>query len=374
VRAAKSRTEQSRKLIDQLEGEPAFGPLIAVLATTFDLTPDFVELDFLPSLVRVPAWDDRKIRARVQLEAELGRLDAVCLLQEASRFQGRPRSLRVHVTPASPASGGVLHAKVTLLVYAEAVRLVVGSANLTPLGYRENREVTVTLTASAKRQGEATLVLAAVERMPTVLGAWWSPSAELVVSRARDLLKTWAAPGDRPADERFAWSGGAATLWPQFLEMWPQGEPIERIRIVSPFWSDAIDSGPVPILLSELRARGARLDGARLELLTGAAMDAGEKGIPVLPASYAAFDFGAFGVEAFALAVKTRVDAEDVDRDDVLRERTLHAKVVLVDGPKTRLAYAGSANFTAPGWGFTLRASNIEAGMLIRRSRKDLQL
>src|SRR5206468_2745494 len=65
VRAAKSRTEQSRKLIDQLEGEPAFGPLVAVLATTFDLTPDFVELDFLPSLVRVPAWDDRKVRARV---------------------------------------------------------------------------------------------------------------------------------------------------------------------------------------------------------------------------------------------------------------------------------------------------------------------
>jgi phosphatidylserine/phosphatidylglycerophosphate/cardiolipin synthase-like enzyme len=45
----------------------------------------------------------------------------------------------------------VLHAKVTLLHFEHAVRLIVGSANLTKQGYRENREAVAVLTATQKR-------------------------------------------------------------------------------------------------------------------------------------------------------------------------------------------------------------------------------
>ena len=59
----------SRKLIDALDAGRDLGPATAVLATTFDLNPDFFETDFLPSLLGIPAAEDRRWRTRVQLEA-----------------------------------------------------------------------------------------------------------------------------------------------------------------------------------------------------------------------------------------------------------------------------------------------------------------
>ena len=36
----------SRKLIDRVVSDPSWGPLQGLLATTYDLTPDFFEMDF----------------------------------------------------------------------------------------------------------------------------------------------------------------------------------------------------------------------------------------------------------------------------------------------------------------------------------------
>jgi hypothetical protein len=52
--------------------------------------------------------------------------------------------------------------------------------------------------------------------------------------------------------------------------------------------------------------------------------------------------------------------------------RTLHAKVVLVEGTRSGLAYLGSGNFTGRGWGFLPDGTdaNTEAGLILRRSAK----
>ena len=54
---------------------------------------------------------------------------------------------------------------------------------------------------------------------------------------------------------------------------------------------------------------------------------------------------------------------------DDLRYRKLHAKVFMLQGPLTTLAYFGSANFTGPGWGFTGTGAgaNVEAGVILVR-------
>ena len=56
--------------------------------------------------------------------------------------------------------------------------------------------------------------------------------------------------------------------------------------------------------------------------------------------------------------------------------RTLHAKIALLEGPETSLAYVGSANFTDRGWGFVspTTKANVEAGILVRRVGKDRQM
>jgi hypothetical protein len=364
------REAASRKLIDHVAGPPELGRPLALLATTFDLDPEFFEIDFLPSLLRLPAWDDHSIKARVQLEAELARMTSVAVLMEARRYQGRPRSMRVRVSPASAPDHGVLHAKVTLVVHEDTVRLVVGSANLTSSGYRENREVALSLVADAKHVAEAALVRDALLGMPSVLSSFWSGDAAKVVEEAMARLDTWAEPDD-VEDDSFVWGGAATPLWRRFVDAWPEGEAVRRIRIVSPFWSDEGDDGPLARVLAALRARGASTSKAAVTLVTAASPDGTRTYRPVLPASYASFDFRRLGVSVTAVPAKPTVDADDVGRDDVLRERSLHAKIVIVEGPVTSLAYVGSANFTVPGWGFgKATAANIEAGVILRRRAK----
>src|SRR4029078_3107600 len=66
------------------------------------------------------------------------------------------------------------------------------------------------------------------------------------------------------------------------------------------------------------------------------------------------------------------VDEEDVGRSGVFMERQLHAKAMVLEGPRTTLASVGSANFTVPGWGFAAtELHNIAGGGLF--SRRDKQ-
>jgi hypothetical protein len=370
---SKSSGETSRKLIDHVAGPPEFGPPRAILATTFELSRDFVDLDFLPALLRLKSFDDRRVRSRLVLEGELAKMRAAAILMDARCFHERPLSLRVDLRPATMRGGGVLHAKVTVVVHDDAVRLLVGSANLTSPGYRANREVAFALHADKKRPEEVALVRQALASMPDLLQHCWSEHAEAAHKAALEVLdRIDAAPA--PADAGFVWGGEQEPLWQQVVRFWPEGEVVRRVVIVSPFWSEENGDGPIARLMGELRARGCLADRAELLLVAGAVGETNKTFRPALPASYQNFDFGALGVEARAVAAKPQVDAEDVDRDDVLTLRALHAKVLLLEGAKTSVAYGGSANFTVPGWGFGRReASNIEAGVVLRRRGRAAQ-
>lgn len=360
----------SRRLIDHVASTAELGPPRALLATTFDLNAEFFELDFLPSLLRLPTMDDRRVRSRIQLEGELAKMDAVAIMMQATRFQGRPKSLRVDVRPAIPATGGVLHAKVTLLVHDEVVRLIVASANLTTSGYRENREVAFVLAANKKNPEAGALIRQVLDGLPARLAPWWSPAAQKVFESAQATLDAIGVPTELE-DEAFVWGGGAEPLWQRVLRFWPDGEMVTRISIVSPFWSDESGNGPLAQLVRALRARSALVEGAEVRLVTDPQPETTTGFRPTLPASYGTFDARTLGIEATAIAAKAQVDEEDVGRDDLRMERRLHAKVLLLEGSRVSVAYAGSANFTIPGWGFgNASAANVEAGIVLRRRGK----
>lgn len=362
-----SRAPSSRGLIDHVVGAPTLDRLDALLTTTFDMEPDFVDRDYLPSILHLPTLDDFSYRARMQIEAALTKLSAASVLMEARRFQGRPRSLRMNVTPARLTTAGVLHAKVTLAVYESAVRLTVASANLTTAGYRHNREVALVIEANEKHGSEAKLLLSALAPMRALLAPWWNDDAESAVLLAEQKLTPWAHSAKADDNATFLWSGGGRSLVDQFVEIWPRGEAVRRIHIVSPFWSGATDDGPLALLLRALRARNADTRGASVTLVCAAAPDPTTMWAPSLPASFTTFDFGKLGVSVEAIAAKPSVDEEDGGNIEVPIERRLHAKVVVLEGTSTSLTYLGSANFSLPGWGFTASAgSNIEAGIALR--------
>lgn len=122
----------------------------------------------------------------------------------------------------------------TLAVYEGAIRLAVGSANLTAAGYRHNREAALVIEANARRGSEAKLLQRALAPMRDRLRPWWgSDDAERALSIAETRLKPWAQGATADDDATFLWSGADDPLVARFVAMWPRGERVRRIRIVS---------------------------------------------------------------------------------------------------------------------------------------------
>ena len=249
------------------------------------------------------------------------------------------------------------------------MRLVVSSANLTEHGYRRNREVVAVLTASQASKKTAGLISQALAGMETALAPWLTTDARNIIRRSLETLKPWLNGVPDP-DTAFLWTHAQTRLWREFLARWPAGEPVKRISILSPFWSE--DAGlTLTSFLAELKKSGTLAADAEVRLLTDAFKGPDGKFIPVLPLGYAAYDWPALGVRAIAQAVNPEVHSEEVGgMEGFIGTRDLHAKVLLMEGSRNGLAYLGSANFTAHGWGF-LRgetAANVEAGLILRRS------
>jgi HKD family nuclease len=363
-----------RKLLPSLSPDfKLWGQIQGLLTTTFDLNPEFLERDFLPSVLGVTSkspWS-----TRIALERSLREIDIrAVILTEARRYRGRPRSLQLRLVPAVSSRGSVLHAKVTFVVFERAVTLVVGSANLTERGYRKNREIAAVLTASDRDRTHAKTITTALEGARTALSKWLTDDGAQVLQRALKLLQSWA-PNVPDAGVDFVWSNAAARLWSDFVHRWPAGEEIHRISIVSPYWSDRVDQ-TVGRFLSELRRRAPIMSNAQVRLLTDGFEGNGHV-MPILPSSYAEFSWESLGVRATTQAISSTIDPADVGKTSPVEgSRTLHTKFLMVEGARHALAYIGSANFTAHGWGFTKHdePANTEAGVIIAADANDSSL
>lgn len=364
------KQEVSRKFIDRLSSETELGELEAVLATTYELELPFFEYDFLPSLLGLASLDDKRWGSRIEVERKLASMSAVVLLADSDCYRGRPRSLRIEHKPVHFGAAKLLHAKVLLLVHAKGVRLFVGSSNLTSNGYRRNREVVTALHALESNPRGARLISEALEPMPGLFGTHWTPAARAVVELARAKLAR-IAPGPDDARERFLWGGGDRPLHAQLLDLWPKGETVERVSIVSPFWSEEAKRSPLHRLLQGLRERNALAPRPEVELFS---RDDGVKPLkPVLPGTWTGLDLSEFGATAIAHAVDPLVTTTElgfIPEAGAEPRRDLHAKVVLLEGKTTSLAYMGSANFTLRGFGFVANA-HVEAGVAFIRSGRE---
>ena len=358
-----------RKLMNWARQDPDHGNVVGMLATTYDLDPSFFNSDYLPTFLGLGAWEDTSWSNRVAMQRALARTEAAVVMMDARRFRGRPRSLHIEVTPAVGPSGIKLHAKILVVIQERAIRLLVGSANLTEGGYRYNREVGLPIVATAQTPKLATLVGEALVDMHEPLRPWWTPAADRIRALSLETMAGWKKPKDD--ENRFAWSWGTRSLAKQFTDWWPD-EEILGVTIVSPFWTDEGAGGPVAKLLAQFGRD--RISGATVRLLTEAAPETQNTFRPALPAALASWDARQLGVRGEVQAVDPRVLPEEVGgRTDYQLVRPLHAKIVVVQGPMTTLAYIGSANFTQHGWGFIGAPSNIEAGVIMKRRGKDRQ-
>lgn len=145
----RSAEERARlRLLDCWQRKPEFGEPIGCVATSFTFDAAFFEEQCLGRFIGMdtdPTEDERAYR--IEREDKLSpTFNAVIVDQRHVPLQ---RSLRWHVFAARVAREGIFHSKLTLLVWQNRVRVIVGSANLNDAGYRTNLENAGTLEFSA---------------------------------------------------------------------------------------------------------------------------------------------------------------------------------------------------------------------------------
>lgn len=360
-----------RRLVDRLRPDTSrTGRVRRLLATTHNLQAEFFDSDFLCTALSISQADFSGYSGQIALQRKLAGLDYCGVLCEARAYEQRP-SLRTVIHPVT-LRGAVLHAKLVVVEYDHAVRLLVGSANLTQGGYRENREVSGEHLAhhdEPKKVAQAAAILRAARETLTTFN---ERAPEFLKELDAVLLRIgeWA-PAAPQESSSVVWSDGTHPLWRAVIERWPAGKRVERLSIVSPFWSeDGSSHTPLRRLLSELRERDALAERCAVDLFVESEPPSDGVCKPkAVPDVYFA-DFP--GTSVTLLPVDPSISAADLDlKVDLTALRKLHAKVLVLASRDSALAYAGSANFTRNGFGFrsapsgaTGALANVEAGWL----------
>ena len=343
-----------------------------LVALTHNLEPAFFDDDLLPNVLGLSRTDDRSYAAGIELQRKLQGISSRVLMA-ASAYRGRP-SLRTEVHPLSLGGSGRLHAKYFVAEHERAVLMSIGSANLTSNGFRKNREVAGVMVTTEETLDDAATMLQTVAgaiRTLERLDQAWTPAVLSDLEAVRDKIVGWHS-STTESRHRIVWSDGEHRLLDVLVGAW-NGAPIGRISIVSPFWSeDGQQPSPLRELLERLRAAGCLADSVEVHLYFDAhALEGGDYN-PAYPSRFRVRHEDLSGIKVVAHAIDPRVDKSELDvKVDIYDARPLHAKVLLLEGARQGLAYAGSANFTRNGFGIG-RSANIEAGWLLQGSSEEL--
>jgi hypothetical protein len=360
-------------LIDAVRPRDADGPLVPLVCSTYGLSldqPNFFEQDFLPTTLGLGGVHDRGYAVPVALERKLKEVYSALVADAHALAEGGRPSLQIDLLPIGKKTN---HAKVVLIHRKRLIRLVIASANLTHEGYRRQREVGVVLDFKDGGQLPSEVLRQTLSGWSDVLGELSTEPLQNAFHEAVRRAEGWRLPASLPSGHAVAvvFGGTQRPLWQALVEAWPEGESLREWYVCSPFWPEATAGGETPFeaIAHGLAARGARFDDARLQIVA-CADSPGEKGRPKFPFPLIRRLYeGGFPIYRGQIAA-ARLEAlrEEIPEGMAEEQRDLHAKWVLLRGPRTAIILAGSANFTRKGFGVLARpeTANIEACVLLR--------
>jgi len=367
------------KFIDLWAPPPGYR-VASILATTYHLNADFLEEDLLPVALglRVPSARGREFR--VDLEHALQDVDVTIYLHPDGYQPGYRRSPRIDLIPLPENHTHKLHAKVSLLRFApegggapanQIVRLVVGSANLTNSGYRNNIEVCVAVDdAPGGDAASATAVRDAQKWLAETV----RPSTEQARAQHRYMQAVFEArptPASRGSMTfvGLPQRGGLANI----LSAIDAGQ-IKTLTIASPFWPTGDEPRDVVAKLSDacgglpglirLVGPARSVDGTWCPEMPPALLRAFIEQGSRVEVAYANPSFGCFRDVSSSEEESDEYQKVDNTRSVLLASRPLHAKILHLQGTHADILAMGSFNFTRKGLGITAGASNTEAGMV----------
>lgn len=341
------------RLLDHWSPPDGAGAPVACLATSFTFESDFFAQDCLSrflSLSTIAGEGDAisSIAAVLEEEDRLSEAQVSVLVDRSTPAE--KRNLRWDVLPVT-VRGGLLHAKVAVLVWEHAARVILGSANLTSAGYRRQVELAVAVDldegCEIAKPVLGNLVAELRELVGLVPGPATGPKRRALATV--DLLATRVDTLDLPRaagrDLRLAVAPARPGVSPldRLPDVWRGGQPLWA-TVLSPFWDDRVPAPATDAVRRHLTGRPA----GRRRMTLIAAVDP-FTGTVQAPKSLA-FQHGA-EVVAF--------DPPDAEL------RSLHAKLLLIESDDWLAALIGSSNATESGYGLNSQRGHHELNLWI---------
>ena len=178
-------------LLDFWQKPAKAGDPLAVLATTFALEPDFFEQNCLARFLEVSSVDESSgsvedIVAQVEMQEMLQTASVTVLADRSAPVQ---RTSLLWDILGCEVQGGLLHAKVAVLIWQNATRVILGSANLTAAGYRRQIELGLAVDLGPQCLFPAQVLGQIADELQAYLGLvpGYAPDVQ-AFDRARDTL------------------------------------------------------------------------------------------------------------------------------------------------------------------------------------------
>ena len=358
----KKRQKGFGNLLDAWTAPEEAGEPVGCIATSFTFSSSFFEEECMSRFLALDTDPDEDGPAYlIEREEKLSQVICACAIVDRHHCRGA-RSLRWDLLPARVAKG-ILHAKVSLLVWSKAVRVLITSANLTEDGYRRNLEVFGVFDYRENGSHPLPLLKETVEFIQVCANcsqAEAQPASpplmrtRALLDRVRNSPLTWGL-----SDEDTRHRG--VTAFPVFVQpgkpnaleilsgLWPaQIPPPAEAHVVSPFF-DPPDAPNLPAkeLWPRLRKRG------KADLYFHLATEQAVDDIVLVHAPKSLLDAEPSGRSEVA----THVYRVDLDSS-----RPLHAKEISLRDDRWLLYMIGSSNFTSAGLGLKT-ARNLEANV-----------
>lgn len=352
-----SALEESRvRLLEAWEGEVRFGRPVGCVATTYTFDAGFFEEECLGRFVGME-HDANEDGRTYLLEREERFSEVMAAVLVDGAHVDKQRSLRWHLLTVRVPGGGVMHAKVALLVWEKHVRILISSANLTEPAYRSNWENQVVLDFSPEAADKILLndvvqflrglVEMAVRGKPSE-----GPAANIfrLLRQVEKQTRDWADES-KPRGEAIAAFVGVQPAEPSLFKKLEGrlGGPASQAWVVSPFF----DEGEAALKTVAAMAHLLKQKGERSLTLVSPGRTLADGTVEIdLPKELG-------GTSQSGIDIRHRIVADQHQGE----ARRLHCKIQVYCRDDKRLYLFGSSNFTQAGTGMRDRFTNVEANV-----------
>lgn len=359
--------EGRRKPLDLWQAPDGAGEPLICLATTFTFDAQFFEVECLGRFIQMDTHpsETEAVGYLIEREEKLASVRA-CVFADRRHAQVK-ESLRWDVLPVV-VPRAAQHAKISILCWANCVRVIIGSGNLTEPGYRKNLEVFGCLEAARGETGQVGEILSCVDFLERVaalsLGDETRPGPKRraldTLSDLRAHVRDWPQVSGRGARAVPLFGGVGESVFSQLRDAWPGGSPPRAAGVLSPFFDEARNSHE---MISGLAGVMAKRRPREIDFYFPAEdLPEGETRV-LAPLALVQAARGLGDVKVF-----------EVPPEQGGEIRPLHAKMFSLSNDEWWLFLVGSSNFTRAGFGLNEKAANLEANLAYLVRRGDVEL